>query len=403
MGGEATAVSTIVGDDRLGIISNSLANGGSGGAGLDGADGGNGGGARSALTITDVTPAGTGAFVDLVRARATGGAGGASSGGRAGNGGDAMATLEMDVSGSTGDDTFASAVGGASPGAAGGDAIARASLVKQDGGNVLVSASAVGGTGSLGGTGGSGGALAEAEGATGGSVNATAFAGDERGIVRVAATSSAAGTGIAGTAAGVGEIGSSVLAALASAQGEEASNLHLGIAAPDIFATASVGPAALSASPPQVYGAGIISIISGGTGTPMTYGGEATYTFRAGTMESLFLDFVPFALPLQFESLSFVASLNGIEVLNTVLDTPMAALDFFDRQHALGSGQDGSDSEFRMSYSFVANAADQGFGALYSISNIPVAPIPVPAALPLLLGALAALGALARRGRRRAA
>jgi len=80
----------------------------------------------------------------------------------------------------------------------------------------------------------------------------------------------------------------------------------------------------------------------------------------------------------------------------------MSALDFFGTQHALGFGRDGSDSEFSMYYSFIADETYQGFETLYAVSNIPVAPVPLPATLQLLLGALAGLSGLRLLARRAA-
>jgi len=435
-GGAASAVAEIATANPTGTDRFAEAIGGDGGGGLDGADGGHGGAASSDLTVTDSTPEGTTGGGYTLSSQATGGKGGASDGGTAGDGGDADAALSADLTGQVavrgdvwvaakggsssggrgGDGTaqlglvqqsseaasgVADAIGGdAVSGGVGGDAIALVGLVHKNGERTSGYASASGGQAYLGpGTGGSAVALASSEGGTVGFVDALARAGDLRGTVVVATASSAAGTGTAGAGAAVGEADPGFFDLLDSAAADEGSNIHVGIAAPDLSEAAAAAPVALSAPLPQTYGVGLISVLSGGTGT-MIYAGSARFTFRAGATESLFLDFALFGTSSLFDNLSFSASLNGTEVVNESFDKPASAQDFFGRQHALGFGRDKIESDFLVTYSFMANAPDQGFSTLYTLSNIPVAPIPVPAALPLLLGALAGLAGLRLRARR---
>ena len=389
-GGSGGAASAIAGltSGTLELFGGIIATGGDGGNGTGGADGGTGGAAFADATVTSST-AGGDPYENLsVFVSAYGGKGGASDSGMAGDGGEALAGLFADVSRPT-SRMQAVARGGNASGATGGDAVAEVSLLLLDGGATDGFASASGGRGTAGGI---AVALAESFGATGGSVKAEADAGDARGSVIVTAQSDAEGAGTSAAVASVGDLdllffGLDPILDITP----EGANVHFGIAAPDGFAI----------PPEQFYGFGQISILSGGTGTPMTYAGAATYTFRAAATETLFLDFFADISP-QFESLSFLASLNGVEVLNQTFDNAMSALDFFDRQHSLGFGRDGADSEFSMRYSFVANGPGQGLSTLYGISNIPVAPIPVPAALPLLLAALAGLAGLRLRASRAA-
>ena len=326
-----------------------------------------------------------------------------------GDGGMASATTDVTALSATYSSVNATAYGGnsgdyySSTGAGqNGDATARATLTV-DGtlqSRADATATATGGGFPYDGADGKAGAAdAHAEifggvfGTTTGGARATSYSGESSGIV-----SSQADAPVGGPASATSH----------TSEGTTVTPGDYAISAGNMLSTAVLAPVSPAFNDGlQTYGYGAFATGYGGEGESLTYTGYSTFAFGPLDGGPLAFDFLTFGDVLDgFESLSLTIDGNSFGFYQSYFFDTLA--DFgtlFDMDILLSASV--SDPVFvGISYSFVSSTPGQGFGFDYRLvgdAAPPVAPIPVPAALPMLASALAALGLLLRRRRRIAA